>query len=249
MQSIMKSSFLKSSKGFTLIELLVVMAIIAIMMTMAASVLRDPGSGRTLDSGVDMLTSLIQEARATAQGNDTYTRLVIANTPGDNSRNSRHLRYVTVQIFRKTGTNRDTGNTRLHGEWVSTSSGAMLPAGIYFSPTFSTPLSWADGSGSRIATDTMRLSQNKRMNVYYFEFDEKGRYVSPSAGPSSPSQPFRIVLINARKSMTNREQNARDGIVPLQVDSRRRPMGAKGLVLWPNGLTSPLRTHDQIFSR
>lgn len=237
----MKSIFHRNTKGFTLIELLVVMAIIAIMTTMASTVLRNPGSSRTLDSGVDMINSFIQEARATAQGNDTYTRLVISSDPRSN-RTSRHLHHVTVQIFRKTGT--DTSDaTKLQGDWVSTSSGVMLPDGVYFSPTYSKPLSWAEGRG-RIGTDTMRLSRNRRQEVYYFEFDEKGRYVSPASDASTKSQPCRIVLIQAR---LGEGSNAKDGLVPLQRDSAGRPVGAKGLVLWPNGLTSPLRTHDQIF--
>lgn len=243
----MKSIFHRVSKGFTLVELLVVMTIIGVMMTLATTVLRDPGAGRALDSGAELISNLIAEARATAQGNDTYTRLVIANDPSDTGRNSRHLRFLVVQLFKKTGTNNQDGTSmKLQGEWVSTSAGVMLPSGVYFSPTYSHALSWADGSGDRIGTDMVRLSKNKNSRVYYFEFDEKGRYVSPSAGPNSPSQPHRIVLINARPG---KGRNSADGIVPLQVDSHRRPVGAKGVVIWPSGNTSLLRTNEQIFSR
>ena len=84
----MKSSRTGKTSAFTLIELLVVVTIIGIMMSLASTVLRDPGTGRTLDSGVDLMTSMIEEARATAQGNDTYTRLVIVNDPADNGANS-----------------------------------------------------------------------------------------------------------------------------------------------------------------
>lgn len=240
----MKQIFHKIKKGFTLVELLVVMTIIGVMMTLTASVLQDSGTGRTLDSGLDLVTSLINEARATAQGNDTYTRLVIVNDPSDTSRNSRHLRFMVVQIFNKTGSNNDGSSVQLQGDWVSTSSGVMLPPGIYFSPHYSKPLSWADGSGGRIGTDTARLSKNKRAKVYYFEFDEKGRYVSPSSSPTSPSQPQRLVLINARQG---KGHNSHDGIIPLQLDSQKKPAGAKGVVIWPSGLTSDLRTREQLF--
>lgn len=234
-------------RGFTLIELLVVMTIIGIMMALATTVLRSTGTGRTLDSGAFLIENLIQEARATAQGNDTYTRLVIANDPSDTSSDSRHLRYVVVQMLRKTNAEMADGTeTTPQGNWVSTSSGVLLPPGIYFSPYYSHALSWADGSGDRIGKDVARLSKNKNTSVYYFEFDEKGRYVAPSAGPGNPSQPHRIVLINAR---IGKGRHSHDGIVPTQVDGQQRPVGAKGLVIWPAGNTSSLRTRDQIFEK
>lgn len=243
----MKPIFQSIRRGFTLVELLVVIAIIAIMMAMAASVLRDPGSGRTLDSGVDMLTNMIAEARATAQGNDTYARLVIASDPSDTSQNSRHLRYAVVQIFRKSESSGTSDSVEMKGEWVSTSAGALLPPGIYFSPTYSRALNWADGAADRLGTTTTNLSRNKRCKVYYFEFDEKGRYVSPGSSVSAPSKPHRIVLINARRAAHGRDVH--DGIIALQLDSKRLPMSAKGLVIWPNGYTTAMRTHEQIFSR
>ena len=243
----MKPFLKQNRRAFTLVELLVVMAIIGIMMTLAASVLRDSGSSRTLDSGVDMVRSMLQEARMTAQGNDTYTRLIIADDPKDTGKNSRHLRYMVVQIYRKNASqaaNYDGTSTSVDGEWVSTSSGTMLPPGVFFSPSYSRTLSWAGGAGDRIGSTTASITRNRSSRVYYFEFDEKGRYVSSSAGPNSPSQPQRLVLINAR--MGN-GRHAKDGLVPLQQDSAGRPLGAKGLVLWPNGNISMLRTRDQIF--
>ena len=88
-------------KGFTLVELLVVIAILGVVMTMAAGVLRDAGKGRGIESGVELLESMIMEARATAQGNDTYTRLVIVADPKDESADTIHLRYMLVQRFEK----------------------------------------------------------------------------------------------------------------------------------------------------
>lgn len=245
----MKPFLKKFNKGFTLIELLVVMAIIGVMLTLTASVLRDSGTTRTLDSGVDMLRGMLQEARMTALGNDTYTRLIIANDPKDTGKNSRHLRYMVVQVYRKSASqagNYDGTDLSLNGEWVSTSSGVMLPPGVFFSPSYSRMLSWAEGSRDSIGTTSAEISRNKSSRVYYFEFDEKGRFVSPSAGPNSPSQPQRIVLINARMGVG---RQAKDGLVPTQTDHKGHPLGAKGLVLWPHGDISALRTRDQIFSK
>lgn len=242
----MKSFRQTCFKGFTMVELLVVIAIIGILMTMSASVLRDAGKGRGSDSGVEMLESLIQEARATAQGNDTYTRLVIANDPDDKSADSRHLRYMTVMMFKKRdnkGNGYDGSSVDQDGRWSATSAGMLLPPGVYFSPYYSTPLEWAEGtSGSMIGEGTERLSNKGFTRIYYLEFDEKGRFVSPTADPLNPTRPQRLVIINARMGSGAK---AHDGIVPLELDSRKRPVGAKGVVVWPTGDTSLLRTMEQ----
>lgn len=231
-------------KGFTMVELLVVMAIIGILMTMASSVLRDAGKGRGIESGVDMLDSLVQEARATAMGNDTYTRLVIVNDPKDTSADSRHLRYVAVQMLRKRdGDSYDGTSVASDGRWVSVSSGVLLPPGVYFSPTYSKPLEWADGAaGSMLGQTVVRLSGRGQSRVYYVEFDEKGRFVSPMADPLNPTKPQRLVLINAR---LGKGRHSADGITPKNLDSRRRPADARGVVLWPNGDVSTLRSTEQ----
>lgn len=231
-----------------MVELLVVIAIIGILMTMSAGVLRDAGKGRGMESGVEMLESLIEEARATAQGNDTYTRLVIANDEKDTSADSRHLRYMTVQMFKKKeGKNNSFDGTDVaqDGRWVSTSAGTMLPPGVYFSPTYSTPLEWTDGAeGSMIGTGVERLSGKGHTRIYYLEFDEKGRFVSPTTDPLNRTRDQRIVLINARPG-TGR--NSADGITPMEFDADKHPVGAAGLVVRPSGEVSLLRTKEQIF--
>ena len=109
----MKKICRQIKKGFTLVELLVVIAILAVVMTMAAGVLRDAGKGRGIESGVELLESMLLEARATAQGNDTYTRLIIIADPKDDSADTVHLRYMTVQIFRKGDGTNNFGLTRI----------------------------------------------------------------------------------------------------------------------------------------
>lgn len=231
-----------------MVELLVVIAIIGILMTMSASVLRDAGKGRGVESGVEMLESMIQEARATAQGNDTYTRVVIANDPKDTAPDSRHLRFMTVQMFKakenKSGSYDGTSVER-EGRWTSTSAGMLLPPGVYFSPFYSTPLEWAEGSGSSMLGEgSERLTGKGYTRIFYLEFDEKGRFVSPTADPLNPTRPQRLVLFNGRPS---NGRKAHDGIEPLELDDSGRPVGAKGLVVWPGGDTSLLRTTEQMF--
>lgn len=232
----MKSFRHSSVKGFTMIELLVVIAIIGILMTMSASVLRDAGKGRGTESGLEMLQSMIHEAQATAQGNDTYTRLVIANDPDDSSADSRHLRYMTVMMFKKRDNAKngyDGSSVDQDGKWEATSNGALLPAGVYFSPYYSTPLEWAEGvSGSMIGEGREKLSGKGYSRIYYLEFDEKGRFVCPTADPLNVTRPQRLVIINGRRGSGAK---AHDGVIPLELDRDKRPVGARGIVVYPNG--------------
>ena len=237
-------------KGFTLVELLVVIAILGIVMTMAAGVLRDAGKGRGIESGVDLLESLVTEARATAQGNDTYTRVFIVADPKDTSQNSIHLRYMGVQMFRKDTRNggNDGTNVATEGKWVMPSPGVLLPPGVYFTPTFSKPIPREDGSTeTMIGQEVTTLPGRGRVQIYYVEFDERGRFVSPTADPLNPTCPQRLVLINGR---LGNGRNASDGVSPSDVvreGKEVRPAGAKGICLWPSGDTSLLRTEEQVF--
>lgn len=249
---VMKNIWRQLKKGFTLVELLVVIAILGIVMTMAAGVLRDAGKGRGIESGVDLLESLVMEARATAQGNDTYTRLVIVADPKDTSTDTIHLRYMTVQVFSKgngKNDNFDGTDVAQDGKWTTPSSGVKLPPGVYFSPTFSKPLPREDGaSGSMIGQGVTRLPGRGQTRIYYVEFDEKGRFVAPMADPLNLTCPQRLVLFNGRPG---KGRYTFDGIVPRDIikDGRDvRPAGAKGICLWPSGDVSLLRTDDQVFN-
>lgn len=243
----MKKQLTLFHKGFTLIELLVVIAIISILMTMAASVLKDAGNNRGMQGAVEQLESMLREAQTTAIGNDTYTRLVIVDDPNGEPTSSRHLRFMTVMMLnrseRKPGVY-DGSELVGEGRWSVTSNGTLLPEGVYFSPYYSKTLEWSEGKeNDTIGRDIAKLSGKGNSRVYYFEFDEKGRFVAPMADPTHPTKHTRIVLINGKPS-TGRY--AHNGIAPKQMDSKKRPIGASGVVLWANGNTSRLRTLDQI---
>lgn len=245
----MKSFRNKAAKGFTLVELLVVMAIIGAMMALAANVLRDPGRGRNISSGVQMLENMIQEARATAIGNDTYTRVIIACDEKDSSSDSIHLRYVTVQkLVRDENENRkyDGTDVRREGEWESTSSGVFLPSGVYFCPSYSLELQWMEHARDTLleVDDSARISGLGRAMVYYIEFDEKGRFVTPETKPGEPSRPRRLVLITGR---LGNGRHSVDGVDPIATDDKGRPAVAKGLVLWPSGNYSVMMTPEQVY--
>lgn len=243
-------SFRKSvTKGFTLVELLVVIAIIGVMLSLAANVLQNPGKGRNVTSGVQIMQNMIQEARATAIGNDTCARVVIACDEEDSSKDSIHLRYVTVQMYVRDETesrNYDGTDVVRRGEWVSTSSGTFFPAGVYFSPTYSRELQWMENArDTPLEQDTeARLSGHGQATVYYIEFDEKGRFVTPDTRPGEPNRARRLVVIAGARS--ERSGNV-DGIIPSKLDKEGRPAEARGLVLWPSGNISVMKTPEQVY--
>ncbi len=245
----MKSFRKSAARGFTLIELLVVIAIIGVMLSLAANVLQDPGKGRNVTSGVQILQNMIQEARATAIGNDTCARVIIACDEKDSSKDSIHLRYVTVQIYQRDeneNSKYDGTDVVRRGEWVSTSSGTFLPGGVYFSPTYSRELQWMDNArDTPLEQDPeARISGHGMATVYYIEFDEKGRFVTPDTKPGEPSRARRLVVIAGTRS----ERNGNiDGIMPSKLDKDGNPAEARGIVLWPSGNISVMKTIEQVY--
>lgn len=245
----MKSFKNRAAGGFTLVELLVVIAIIGVMLSLAANVLQNPGKGRNVASGVQIMRNMIQEARATAIGNDTCARVVIACDEEDDSKDSIHLRYITVQMYvRDEKENRDYDGTDVvrRGEWVSTSSGTFFPAGVYFSPTYSSELQWMENArDTPLEQDTeARLSGHGLATVYYIEFDEKGRFVTPDTRPGEPSRARRLVVIAGTRS--ERSGNV-DGIIPSGLNKDGNPSEAHGIVLWPSGNISVMKTIEQVY--
>ncbi len=238
----MQISESKKKQGFTLIELLVVIAIMAIMLTLIATVLRNAGSSKGLAGGIEQLDSMVREARMAATGNNTYSRLVIVTDPSDTSADSKHLRYMTVMIL-DDSENKDVyeGQGSDSGNWVATSRGSFLPKGIYFSPKYSTPLD-KDTAESTGGSDTIssrtgnfRITGAANKMAYYIEFDPQGRM-------TFPGQPTRLVLVNGERS---KSLGSDEGILAKPM-ANGRPIQSGGVVVWPHGTTSRLKTLDQI---
>lgn len=252
----MKQSFSSGKKGFTLVELLVVMAIMAILMCMAGNVLRNSGSGRGIESGLSILESVVEEARATAMGNDTHTRIMFISDPDDQSADSKHLRYIVVQKFeRKDNKTYDGSSVTRNGDWKKTSD-AMLPPGVFFSPEFSVAKDPAPRKGRKggsvdtnlIARGNFRLPSRGQVETYYVEFDEKGRLVGPDTTVDNRPGALLLVLISGRLG-DKRDSRATYAVVPSSVDSKKHPIGAKGIQIAPHGEVSILRTEEQVYGK
>ena len=81
--------FSAGGKGFTLVELIVVITIMVAMMALAASMLRGGGRAQGLQSAVEMVDGMVQEARLDAMGKGTWSRLIIVSK-------SKKLLHLTV---------------------------------------------------------------------------------------------------------------------------------------------------------
>lgn len=175
-----------------------------------------------------MVDGMVQEARLDAMGKGTWSRLIIVSTPDDASRNMR-----TLGVMSK--------NTRT-GKWHLVNRLQTLPAGFYISPTYSTLL---EGSGksrakstyksfsSRDGQDTVNLPGNGLTDIYFYfiEFDEEGRM-------SQPNAPTRLVVVSgsAGDGKEERPSPMTDG----------KPGLAGGIVIYPKGNISRLRTDEQV---
>lgn len=212
--------------GFTLVELIVVITIMVAMMALAANMLRGGGRGQGLQSAVEMVDGMVQEARLDAMGKGTWSRLIIVSTPDDESRNMRTLGVMSR-------------NTRT-GKWHLVNRLQTLPSGFYISPKYSTLL---EGSGkskakstyrsfaSRDGQDTVNLPGNGMTDIYFIEFDEEGRM-------SQPNAPTRVVVVSGSAG------DGKDERPSSMVDGK--PGMAGGIVIYPKGNISRLRTDEQV---
>lgn len=254
----MRSFRRKSARGFTLIELLVVLAIIGAMLVLAKNVFLSPGKDQRINTGVQTIINAIDEARATAIGNDTCTRVVIICDENGVLPESYNLRRVVIQKFEHDVDKNnlyDGSQVKREGEWRDLSNEPMfLPEGVFFSADYSTELSWASkgkdnkakkGKPLDIDEEIVVTRREGKKNVketvkgYYFEFDEKGRYVTANTEPGTPTSPRRLVLVAGRLS---------DGtIIPSDTDDRGRPSEVGGVVIWPSGTYTLMRTDEQVY--
>ena len=147
--------------------------------------------------------------------------------PDDEARNMR-----TLGVMSK--------NTRT-GKWHLVNRLQTLPAGFYVSPTYSTLLegakkargekSTARDFASRDGQDTVNLPGNRMTDIYFIEFDEEGRM-------SQPNAPTRLVVV-AGSAGNGKEERP----TPM-VDGK--PGLAGGIVIYPKGNISRLRTTEQV---
>jgi len=215
--------------GFTLVELLVVIAIIGILLTVAATGIKSMSGGRGTTTGLSIIGSLVEEARATAESRGETVLLLINNEyiPRDDTENQAAADNYLRQLFLGVR-NEDTGNVRV------ISKGTLLPVDTYFNKELS------ESGGATFPANDLRVSlpsaiDSSNSDCIAYEFDSSGRLVSPVATGDNHA---RIVLSggvlnrtagNATLIMTGAASNDHEGIV-----------------IWKSGRTSQLRDPEQI---
>lgn len=237
------------SPAFTLIELLVVIAIMAIMLAIGANMLRNTGKRQGMESAIQTLDDMIKEARNEAMARATWTRLVIASEPANDSPTSRNMRYMAIAFKEIRQADQYTTHAQT-GDWKLTRNGQFLPAGFYLSIDYCTPIiPESNVDDIRVSkpvplkdcfTD-MRITNKKvsdndgKTEIFYIEFDPHGRM-------STPNVPTRLVIIEGTPDSTKEF-----GVRPKTTDKNKLPLAAGGLVIWIKGTTSTLKGREQMF--
>ncbi len=215
-------------KGFTLVELIVVITIMVAMMALAANMLRGGGKGQGLQSAVEMVDGLLKEAQLEAMGKGTWARLIVISTPDDPDSNMRTLAILTKS------------NKKSRKAWDRAGELYTLPTGFYISPQYSTALDAATGKKPKRDSfagiecqDTTEIRGLGSLDYYFIEFDEEGRMSLPGAAT-------RLVVVAGSAG------DGKDERPMPMVDGR--PGMAGGVVIYPKGNISRLRTEEQVFS-
>lgn len=232
------SSHVKRPDGFTLVELLVVVLIMSLMLTFAANMLSGNDKLKGLQSGVDLMTSTLTEAKDIAKARSTWVRVVIPHIPEDNTIYSRNLRYAAIVAWTpENPMDLEMRPMSNDNEWKVVGRGIEFPSGIYFDPELSKTLRDPDikDSGRPMNTKTVlaKLSKGAPVECYYIEFDRLGRLTWPRGAT-------KVVLVAA----TIRP----DGKMVYNPQEGSRPAQVSGIVVMPNGEISTLRNKEQVFS-
>ncbi len=157
-------------KGFSLVELLIVILIMTILMTMGAMGIRGLTGGKGTSTGIANAEAVFSEARATALGKGTSTRILI--DARDSNDIGTYLRRIVIaaQDLNNDGTPKTT--------WTMSSRGYTLPDGTFYSKV----LSKKSGTAAGVTEESLTFTKpSDSGNYYVYEFNSQGICTTPGA--------------------------------------------------------------------
>ncbi len=170
--------------GFSLMELIVVMSVIAIIFSIGANSLRSPGSSYQLVNASNMVSGLMNQARAYAISHNTQAALFVSVSADPRFPDQE---YRTVSVWFR--------NADLGGDWQQLSPWQALPDGIIIDPT---PESSTTGEyyfdSSALPNEAEVESRGNTMAVRFVRFNSHGAVNFD--GLSSPLLAVRMRLVN-----------------------------------------------------
>ncbi len=150
-------------------ELLIVILIMTILMTMGAMGIRGLTGGKGTSTGIANAEAVFSEARATAQGKGTSTRILIdARDINDIGTYLRRI-VIATQDLNPDGTPKTT--------WTMSSRGYTLPDGTFFSRVLSKKV-----EATPVAEESLSFAKQTDSGMYFvYEFNSQGICITPGA--------------------------------------------------------------------
>ncbi len=210
---------IRNRRGFTLVELLIVITIIVILMTAGTLGVKNLLAGKGTAAALSNAEAIFAEARATAVGKATRTRVLIdIHSPADRDTYLRKMFVAYEEV--------DPITNRPNGQWSQASRGYTLPDGVFFSRQYSNA-----GNTGNLQSQTINFVNlsgsspaNNRQYLIY-EFNAQGMSQTPGA----------TFLIGSG----SRQQNQEPRVLGKSLDFG-------GFTIWTNGETSNLQSPTQM---
>lgn len=176
----MRINSIKKTLGYTLVEMLVVMSIIAILLSVGASSIKNLATSKGVDVGVPIMKSVFKEARQKAITSGEATRVLIYLSGGDGTNKEKlekFCRYVAVAVDDGTGT------------FEVTSKPVSLPEQCYFDADLS--------QGDATVTITLP-GDSSTSTCAFWEYNALGIPSVELATSSTTPTTSKVILNNGR---------------------------------------------------